>query len=388
MFINNIIWIKIKSNSYYNTILKLNNLGINVLDIKNKKEYILIKTFLNDYNKIKKYLKSYKVTIYSSSGFNKLKEIFRKYLFFIISIIISVIILIICNFYSFKVEIKSNNKKIKELINNELVDHDLGVLKPKKNHKEIEIIVKDILNKNKDALEWLEIKYNGLVMIVNVTEKTINKKNIEKNYCNIIAKTDAKIISMNLLQGVALKEINDYVNKDDIIVSGDIIHNEEVKNRVCANGEIFGEVWYKVNVKMPLKVFKKEYTRKNRYNVYMTINDKKYNIFKSRINGLKDEEINNLYTLNNFKIDLVKEKEYITKEYLLSEDEALEEAIKSATDKINNKLMKNEEILIQKVLKKSINNSTIELDMFIVVKENIGVLEEIEGDALKNESSN
>ena len=104
------------------------------------------------------------------------------------------------------------------------------------------------------------------MLIVNVTEKT-NKTNFDNNdYCNIVATTNAKILSMNLYRGIAVKELNDYVNKGDIIVSGDIIHNEEIKNNVCASGEIYGEVWYKVNVEVPYKETYIHYTGKNRYN--------------------------------------------------------------------------------------------------------------------------
>ena len=377
MFRDNIVWLKINSSSYYNILIKLNDIGITIYDNKKEKKYILIKTNLDDYQKIKKYLKSYKVSIYSNTELLKVKDISKKYIVFIISIIISIILLILANNLIFRVDIKSNNKNIRELLNTELKKHNLGVMKLKKSHKEIESIVKNILDNNKDTLEWIEIKYDGLILIVNVTEKTINKIDEEKSYCNVIAKKDGKILSMGLQRGVPLKEINDYVYKDDVIVSGAITHNEEVKNMVCASATVYGEVWYKIHVEEPLEQIKKEYTGKNRYNENIKYNGNTYDIFKSRIDGDKDKEETNLYALNNFEINLVKEKEYKNNTYELSEEEAYNKAINDALEKIKMTLGENEEILLQKVLKKNVFNSTIVLDIFVVTKENIGTVVEL-----------
>ncbi len=382
----NIIWIKINTNSYYNIIIKLNDIGINILDNKKERDYILIKTYLSDYNKIKKYLKSYKISVYSNTGLLKIKDILRKYIVFIMSVIISIILLLFINNLIFKVDIKSNNKNIKKLLSSELNKYNLGVLKLKKNHKEIEDIVDSILDDNKDTLEWLEIKYDGLIMIVNVVEKTINKEEIKYDNCDVIAKSDAKIISMNINKGVPLREINDYVNKGDIIISGTITYNDEIKDIVCASAEVYGEVWYKVHVEMPLKEEIIKYTGKNRYNININYKDNEYDIFKSRIDGLKEKEITSLYTLNSFKINLVREKEYIIDSYKLEIDDAHNKALKKVIDKINMTLDEKEEILLQKVLKKEVNNSTIILDIFVVTKEDIGIIKEVKSGDRSGES--
>ena len=230
-------------------------------------------------------------------------------------------------------------------------------------------------------------KYDGLIMIVNVTE-TIDEQ-ITENYnnCNIIASKDSKILTLNIYKGVALKEINYYVNKGEVILSGNIMHNEEVKNTVCSSGEIYGEIWYKVKVEIPLKKTMKEYTGKNRYNMSLKINDDTYKIFKDRIE-IYDEEISNLYKLNDFEINFIKSKEYIKKTIKLSEEEAYNNGLKKAEEKIKLMLDEEEEILLKKVLKKEVNDSTIYLEIFIVTKENIGKLqivrEEIENDITTN----
>jgi len=384
---NNLMWVKIETDKYYNLLLKINNIGINVYDVKTFNNYILIKINNDDYKKLRKYLISYKTSIYSLTGIDKIKQIIKKYVVFCTSIIVGIFILIIANNMIFKVDIKSNNENIKNLLKSELKKYGLSSMRIKKSHSKIEEIVDDILENNKDKIKWLEIKYDGLIMIVNVTE-TIDEQ-ITENYnnCNIIASKDSKILTLNIYKGVALKEINDYVNKGEVILSGNIIHNEEVKNTVCSSGEIYGEVWYKVKVEIPLEETMKEYTGKNRYNMSLKINDDTYKIFKDRIE-IYDEEISNLYKLNDFEINFIKSKEYIEKTIKISEEEAYNNGLKKAEEKIKLMLDEEEEILLKKVLKKEVNDSTIYLEIFIVTKENIGKLqivrEEIENDITTN----
>jgi len=373
---NKILWVRIDTDRYYNLLLKLNTMGISIFDNKKRKDYILIKTTFKDYKKIKKYLISYKVKINSTAGLFKIKEIICKYKIFIISVIMGILMLFIVDNIIIKIDVKTNNEKIKNLVINELSKNNIKKLGFKKDHNKIEKIVSNILDDNKNVLEWLEIKYDGLIMIVEVVEKTNTQE--EKNYknCNIIASTDAKIISLNINRGVALKEINDYVLKDEIILSGSIIHNEEVKNTVCASGKIYGEVWYKVNLEIPFKENYIYYTGKNRYNFSVKINDNSYEILKSRIKNKKNK-VTNLYKLDDFEINLIKEKEFIEKTKILTEKEAYDKGILLALEKINLKLDKNEEVLMKKVLKKDVNNSTIYLEIFVVTKESIGVLQEV-----------
>ena len=382
-----IIWVKINDDNYYKVLTKLNSLSINIYDNKKINNYILIKTTLKDYQRIQKYLISYDTSIYAYTGITKAEKITKKYIVFLVASIISIILLFMANNMVFKIEVKSNNAKINQLVLDELQKNGLTTFKLKLKHPKIEKIVNKILDDNKDTLEWLEIKYDGMFMNVYVTEKTPIVKEEEHSFCHIVANTDAKISNMNIYRGVALKEINDYVTKGEIILSGEVSFNEEVKNKVCASGEIYGEVWYKVKVTVPFKETYIEYTGKNRYNLSVKINDNTYSILKSRIKNKKIEETN-LYKLNDFAINLVKEKEYVTKEKIISEEEAYNKALSLAEEKIKLKLSANEEIIVKKVLKKEVNDSTIYLEVFIVTKENIAELKIVEEDNLNDSTNN
>ena len=370
---NSYLWISINTMSYYYILNRLNELNINVYKIKSLDKKIIVKIKYSDFSKLKKYLFSYDIKIVDSNGIYKYKNIVKKQAVFILSVICSIAFLLLCNSVVFKVDVKTSNKYIKNIIINEIKKYKIGKMSLKKSHNKIEKIVKEIRKNNKDDIEWLEIKYEGLVMIVNVTERTKEIKEEKHDYCNLIAKKDSKIMALNVYSGTALKEINDYVVNGDVILSGDIIHNEEVKEKVCANGVVYGEVWYKVKVSVPFEEEIINYTGKNRYNIGFALGNKKYSLFRSRIKNKKEEETN-LYKLYNFEISLIKEKEYEKNIHKLGETEAYNKAIKIAEEKIKMKLHENEEILMKKVLKKETFDSKIYLEVFIVAKENIGRL--------------
>jgi hypothetical protein len=52
--------------------------------------------------------------------------------------------------------------------------------------------------------------------------------------------------------------MNDYVKKDDLLISGDIKNTDDIVAQVCANGIVYAEVWYIVNIKIPKNVTEEE----------------------------------------------------------------------------------------------------------------------------------
>ena len=64
--------------------------------------------------------------------------------------------------------------------------------------------------------------------------------------------------------------------------------NEEVKNNVCAEGEVYAEVWYTIKASMPLEYEEKKLTNKMRYNFILKTPLAEYEILKSRIGNNKE----------------------------------------------------------------------------------------------------
>jgi len=69
------------------------------------------------------------------------------------------------------------------------------------------------------------------IMIVNVRveERIINNYEEESGFCHIVASKSGIVKSISTKKGVSLVNINDYVSSGEILISGEIKLNEEVK---------------------------------------------------------------------------------------------------------------------------------------------------------------
>lgn len=374
---NNLLWIKTKCNNYYNLIKKLNNLNIKIYDSIYKDNYVFLKVTYKDYNLIKKYIISYKFVIYKLNGIQKLKEVISKEKIFIISMIIGFITLFTLSNMIFKIEIIHENKEIRNLIKEELDNYNIKVLHFKKSYKELNKIRNEILDKYPDKLDWMEFVTNGLVISVKIEERIITNTNKDNKICNIIAYKSGVISDIYVESGEVKVQINDYVKKGDILIQGIINYNNENKRYTCAKGDIYITNWYTVNVTYPIKEKINVKTNKKRMNLTYEINENKHNIFKNR---LKTYESKYKKILDIFQFKLYLETQYeIKKEEINNTDETmLNKGIEKAISTLEKKLNKKDSIIDKKVLKKTKNNSTMDIEVFIVVKELISTEEKIE----------
>ncbi|MDE6292147.1 MAG: sporulation protein YqfD, partial [Bacilli bacterium] len=154
-----------------------------------------------------------------------------------------------------------------------------------------------------------------------------------------------------------------------IIISGQIMLNEEIKDNICAEGEVIAETWYKTTIKVPLTEERKEYTNKKRYNLSFNNN----NLFKDKYINYETKTI--------FKIGPIKfnkELETVINTKTMSKEEAETKGINIAKERLLDKIGKNNVIISEKVLNSELNNSTIILEVFFSVNESIGSTEYFE----------
>lgn len=382
---NHYIWVKVNTTNISKLLNKLYNSSIYYEDLRIDKTSIYLKIDIYNYNRLKKYLISYKTVIYKDTGIYKYLNIFKSNKIFFISLFISIILLIISNNAYFNIKINTKDELIKNTIISSLEENGIKRVGFKKKYRDIEKIKEKILENNKDTLEWLEIKYNGYDLVILFTKKINKDIKKEDKLCNIVAKTDGKIVSFNIKKGELQTRLNEYVYKGDILVSGIIKNSDEIKDLVCSSGNIYAEVWYKVSLSIPFKKIETKLTNKSKYNVRVTINDNKYKILRSRYKKYR-EDIYNLYNYKGFKIDLVKETKQVEKEVILTEDKALKEGLKLVDNKMNLKLKEDESIVLKKVLKKTVKDSTMLLDVFVITKENIGKVIKVEEGSISDKS--
>lgn len=373
---NKVLWVKCKCDDYYKFINKIKYVNIKILEIKYEQGYIYLKIDSKYLDKLNKYLISYKFSIVKEIGiFDILNKIKRNYIF-CICLFIGVILFFIMSNMVVKINIIHENREIREIIKDELDEYGIKVLSFKKSYKKLDKIRQEILDKYPEKLDWMEFDVDGMIINVRIEERIITDTSKDDKVCNLVAAKSGIINDIKVEQGEVLVNINDYVNEGDILVTGVINYNEEMKRTTCASGEIYATTWYTVDVKIPFEYSEYVETGKKKYNIVWENNQNKHQILRERFNSYNSYLKNILKIFDfNLYVETEMETEKITKTY--TEEEALEVGINKAIENVKIKLGEKDEIIDKKVLKKVVNNSTMDIEVFVIVKELISTQEEI-----------
>ena len=334
-----------------------------------------------DYEDYKKISRRYKTKIIKYYG----KRFIINYLdtnkYMLISLFISFLVLYLLTNTIFKININTNDEKLYNLINNSLKENNISIYKRKKSFKELKKIKDKILKNNEDSLEWIEIKEKGCIYNIELTARVKNKENnSDNNPKDIVASKDGLIKYITSSSGVKLKDVNDYVKKGEVLISGNIIKGEDTLiTQVRAKGKVYAEVWYTVNITIPFNYVEYVETGKVINHYYLDIAGKKFTLIGKYDSNFtmntKDLVLEKPYLF--FKLYKETKREYKYKEFNINENEAYEEALKRSENKIKSKLNDNEYIISKKVLKKEVFRSKMNIEVFFKVYENIGVTSNI-----------
>ena len=368
------IVLNIKGKNVNRFINKLVKQNINILNIRyiNYKE-IEIRVFKSDLEKIEKIKSIYELSEVNSYGLIKIKKILIKNKILLFFMFIGFLFILLLTNVIFDVEVVHNKKEIQELLISELKRYGITEKKFVKSFNEIEKIKKEILEKYKDKLEWIEIERVGTKYIVRVEERKIPNSDVETQNRNIVAKKSAIIKTIIAENGVVVKNVNDYVKAGDVIVSGSIYLNEALKSVVRANGKVYGEVWYKSEVEMPFVYYEENYTSNTNKVLTLSFLNKKFELFN--FNKFENKEIDEKNIVKHLflpiKLSLETQREVKKTDKIYTIDEAIEMAKNKSISSMESKLNDKEYIISSKNLKVEIKESKIVLEMFFSVYEDI-----------------
>lgn len=374
---NDKVWIKASCDNYYKLINKIEKLSIKIYEIKYIEKIIYLKVTKKDYEKIKKYIISYKFKVEKNLGLQRIFDIIKQEKIFVISLIIGLVVFLCLKNMIVKINIVHENQEIRELISDELKENEIEILRFKKSYKKLDEIRQKILDKHPDKLDWMEFEIKGMTLNVKVEERIITDTQKNNKVCDIVAKKSGVISELKILQGESLVLINDYVKEGDTLISGTIKFNDMDKRYTCADGEIYATTWYTGSISIPFKYYEYQNERNKRYNLVWEHNGNKHEIFRNRLENF-NSNYKTLLKIFDFNLYLDKQVSVakIEKEY--TEEEALNEGIKKVVESVEKKLTKKDTIIDKKVLKKVKNNSTMDIDVFVVVKELISTQKKIE----------
>jgi len=375
------ILIKVTGKNIERFIKRLISHKIEILDLKYiKYNEVIIKIYKKDYKKIKEIKTIYDIFIVDSYGFIKIKKIINMNKFMIISLIIGFILLLFLTNTIFEIEVVHNDSKTRERLINILEKYNIKVGKFKKNYDYITSVKEKILTDYKDEIEWLEIENVGVKYIVRLELRKIPEQADTIENRHIVASKDAIIKIIESSSGQIVKNKNDFVHKGDIIISGSIKLNEETKKNIGAIGNVYGEVWYKTTIEYPL-IYKENKETGNKRTVYvLKILNKEIELFN--FNKFKNKKVKSIPILFSnllpIRLEKQEQKEIKKIEFIYTEEEAVSAAINMAKEKIESKLNDKEKVLSEKTLNIHENDSTIVVEMFFTVLENITEYKKIE----------
>lgn len=376
---NSIYEVKIEGKDIKRFIKTLYKRKLELINIIYDSNSVLIKLDKSNYNKLLEIKTIYEIKLTKLYGIAKFNYLLNQYKIFLFSLITGFFFLFLLSNIILTVEVVHRKKDIRNLIYKELKRYNIEKYSFVIPFSKQEEIVKNILQNNKNKLEWLEIERVGVKYIIRVEERILNNIKETNKKRHVVASKDGIIMHIDSSSGEIVKKINDYVKKGDIIISGNITKGEEIKNTVSAEGNVYAEVWYEVDVEMPL-VYKEDYkTGKSKNNLTLTIFNKSYSFldFSPYKNKKVDENIIFKNNILPIKLSFNKELELKVIDEVYTYDEALDKAVELAKEKLSIKLDSNEKILYEKKLKTTQNNSTILVTVFFKVYENITSYQEI-----------
>ncbi len=373
---NNYFWVEIELKQKERFMLKCFKMRVSIFETKEEGNKLFVKIKAEDFKKMK-HIWFVKIKKKDVTGVLKLKNQIKKHHIFLLACIFGIGLLFFLSRVMVKVEVIHSKKEIRDLVSLTLEEKGIKKNTLRKSYEEIEKIKKEILNEYPEKLEWIEIETNGMNYIVRVEERKIETMEEEKKSCHIIATKDGIIKNMIFKKGEAEVQINDSVKKGDILVRGIIKKDEIEKGTVCASGEIYAEVWYHVSVSLPMEYVTTKRTGKKRWNIRYRNSYYDDFIFRSRLQNYEEEKTP-IFRFLGQEISFVTQYEVEKIKNTYSKEEAEEIAIKEALAKITSTLKEKEEIIDKKVLKKEEINSTMNIEVFVSVKESIGEVQEFE----------
>ena len=367
-------WVSVKVSNPDRFFLKCHEKNIAIYEIQRMNNEVKIKIQTKDYSKLKQiwFIKIKKI---EPIGIQALKKKIQKHHIFLIAIGIGLVFLYVLSHIMLSVTVVHSNQDIRFLLMNALEEKGIKENTWRKSYQEIEKIKQEILDEYPDQLEWLEIEVNGLDYIVRVEERKLEQEDSTPEACNVVATKDGIVKEMIYMNGEALFKRNDSVKKGDILISGTIKKDEETKSTVCATGSVYAEVWYTVKASVPLSYEEYELTGKTRWNIKLKNAAYHDFLFKSRLETY-DEEITPLFTLFGTEVSFVKQHETVKKVFTMEENEAADKALTLALEKISATLEEKVMIIAKKVLEEEVNNSIMNIEVFVCVLGRIGERQE------------
>lgn len=348
------------SNELNRFIKKCIDNNINLYNISYVKDKMVVLIDVKDYLKIKRLNYYSKIRVVKYDGLLNIKKIIKDNMFYISVIFLSFIWMNLLTNYIVDIEIIHSNSGIRRLLKEELDKNNVKRFSLAYSFEELDNITKKILADNKNNLEWVSIKKDGMKYIVRAEERIIKREVVSDKPRDIVASKDAYITKVIGSKGNVLVRQGEYVKKGTVLISGKITLYEDVKGVTSASGSVYGNVWYECTVETPKEISSERLTGRKRYN--LNVGNKI--LLRNKYQNFRQKNIREI-KIFGLKIKFYKEEEVEIIKTKTDDEYALNRLKEEFDKKLNGKGV----IIYQKVLKKDENNSTIKYRVFIITNE-------------------
>jgi similar to stage IV sporulation protein len=244
----------------------------------------------------------------------------------------------------------------------------------------VESIQRELSNRMNN-ITWVGVELKGTTYHFQVVEKNEPEAEEHIGARNLVANKKAVIKEVFVEEGMPQVEVNDHVQKGQLLVSGLIgKEDQEKKKAVVAKGIIRGEVWYITNVELPLSTDFEVFSGEEKVKHYISFGKFRLPIwgwgkieYKNSVQETREHKVKFL----KWEIPItyvektVKEKEDVTRKY--SKKEAVATAKELARDNVKAGLPENAKVIGEKILHEQIQNGKVRLNVHFKVIEDIAV---------------
>ena len=244
--------------------------------------------------------------------------------------------------------------------------------------EDVESIQRNLTN-HIQVLTWVGVELKGTTYHLQVVEKNTPEQPIQTGPQHLVAKKEAIITNIFVEKGKKLVNVNDHVNKGQLLVSG-LIGKEGQTEQVSAIGEIKGETWYKSYVELPLKSNFQVFNGNEKRKFMMKIGDLSIPIWGFGKPKYKEYEVEGYSKKLHFLYwdlpisyvnNTYRERENVSRVY--TNEEAIKKAKEIAIKDIKTRLPEDATIRGENVLHQAIENGKVKLSLHFQIIENIAV---------------
>lgn len=308
----------------------------------------------------------------------------RKRKFFAVGVLLFMLLVYILSSFIWLIEIEGNER----ISSSEILEFceenglKIGALKSKTDKAALTAALKN----NFSELSWVAISIRGTRAVIKLTETIppLSPPNSSEP-CDIIADSDAVIVSIVASAGTPLVKAQDVVGRGDVLVSAELVAKENeavlLKKYVHAKADIKARQWHNIKISIPIKYTAKNYTGNTVKRYEGSLFNKKisFNLLKNNISYENYDKITRSRQLSagkNFPLPFImivnEYREYIPESKSLPIEQAKTAAEKQIVKKILSDFDANAEIE-NKQYKFTQNNNELILDALITVVRDFGV---------------